>query len=94
MTTLPDSHDFFLYQGRVNHDVESVASHKVICKRQQASQTDYRAEVEPNPVPSLQDREKDNTDIARTKSSDGAPGPTDDTPFFTAAPGPRVVPGL
>jgi len=62
---LPPQHDFFWYQDRVNHDLNQVASHQVILRHQQRDNIDYRAEVQPNPVPELTDRKVDNTDIAR-----------------------------
>lgn len=64
---LPDSHEFFAYQNRVNHDINAVASHVVIEHHQKQYQTDYRSEAQPNAVAALRDRTKDNTDIARTK---------------------------
>ncbi len=64
---LPKDHEFFYYQKIVNHDVENVASHKVIDKHQQKYKIDYRAESKSNPVEKLQDRTKDNTEIARSK---------------------------
>lgn len=63
---LPMNHEFFMYQDRVNGNVENVASHKVVCNHQQAKTTDYRAEQKPNPVQELQDRQQDNTSVART----------------------------
>ena len=62
---LPKDHDFFIYQQRLNHDLDAVASHVVIDRYQKLHQTDYRAESQPNPVKELQDRSKDNTSIAR-----------------------------
>ena len=66
VTNLPPDHEFFWVQNRVNHDVASVASHSVILQHQSQYNTDYRGESQPNPVPGLQDRAKDNTEIART----------------------------
>ncbi len=62
---LPRNHEFFFYQNRVNHDVDSVASHNVVVRHQENYQTDYRAESQPNPVQELTDRTVDNTTIAR-----------------------------
>lgn len=62
---LPRDHEFFFYQNRVNHDVDSVASHNVIVRHQQKYDVDYRAESKPNPVQELTDRTVDNTTIAR-----------------------------
>ncbi|EEG78899.1 hypothetical protein [Dethiobacter alkaliphilus] len=64
---LPDYHTFFWYQNQVNHDVQAVPSHKAVYNHQQMKGQDYRSEVQPNAVPALQDRKKDNTTIARTK---------------------------
>lgn len=66
VTDLPRNHEFFWYQGRVNQDVNRVASHAVVCQHQKVNGTDYRAESHPNPVQELTDRSQDNTDIART----------------------------
>jgi rubrerythrin len=63
---LPKNHEFFFYQGRVNHCVNSVASHCVVAQHQQKYTVDYRAEAKPNPVKGLSDRSTDNTEIART----------------------------
>ncbi len=67
--TLPADHEFFFYQGRVNNDVNIVASHAVIAAHQQRYNVDYRAESKLNPVPGLGDRTVDNTSIARTPAS-------------------------
>lgn len=63
---LPKSSKFFFYQNTVNSDVNLVPSHMVISEHQKKFNIDYRAEVEKNPVPELQDRKKDNVTIART----------------------------
>ena len=63
---LPADHGFFAYQNRVNHDVNSVESHAIIEKYIQQRGQDYRAEAQPNPVPELADRKRDNANIART----------------------------
>jgi len=63
---LPKDYDFFFYQDKVNHDVNTVASHNVIACHQQKYNVDYRAESKPNPVKELGDRACDNTEIART----------------------------
>lgn len=63
---LPKDHEFFFYQGRINSDVNSVASHKVVKRHQDLYDIDYRAESQPNPVRELTDRAADNTQIART----------------------------
>ena len=66
VSELPQDHEFFSYQNRVNHDVNSVASHNVVAQHQQKFNVDYRAESKPNPVQELTDRATDNTQIART----------------------------
>lgn len=67
VSSLPDNHEFFFYQNRVNNNIDAVASHKAVVQHQQKYNVDYRAESQPNPVPDLADRTKDNTSIARTK---------------------------
>jgi hypothetical protein len=62
---LPQNHEFFYYQGKVNHDVNAVASHAVVAQHQQKYNVDYRAEAQTNPVQELTDRTTDNTAIAR-----------------------------
>lgn len=69
MSDLPKDHEFFYYQGRMNHDINAVASHNVIAQHQQKYNVDYRAESQTNPVPELNDRTKDNVEIARTCQS-------------------------
>lgn len=64
---LPENHTFFWYQDKVNHDVNSVASHKVIYQHQRDKGSDYRSEVSPHPVEALRERTSDNVAIARTK---------------------------
>lgn len=65
---LPKNHDFFFYQDRVNSDVDTVASHRVIRNHQDKFKVDFRFESEPNPVESLKDRNVDNTTIARVQT--------------------------
>lgn len=62
---LPKDHKYFFYQGRVNHDVNTVASHMVIKHHQDKFNIDFRNESHPNPVEVLRDRTVDNTTIAR-----------------------------
>ena len=66
---LPPSFDFFAYQGRVNKNLDRVASHAVVLQHQNRYQADYRAESKPNPVPALADRASDNTEIARNPAA-------------------------
>lgn len=65
VSELPQNHEFFFFQNRMNHDVNAVASHNVIAQHQQKFNVDYRAEAQTNAVRELTDRTKDNTDIAR-----------------------------
>ncbi len=65
---IAQDHGFFCYQEQVGcNDVESVASHIVICEHKKAKGLDYRDESMPCPVAALADRAKDDTEIARTK---------------------------
>ena len=66
---LPPGYDFFAYQSRVNKSVDRVASHAAVLHHQNRFQVDYRAEAKPNPVPALQDRTADNTEIARNPAA-------------------------
>ena len=65
---LPANHTFFMYQDKINHDVNTVASHLVVDRHQKMKGEDYRAEVKPHPVEALRNRKIDNTTIARTRS--------------------------
>lgn len=65
ITELPKDHEFFFYQSRINHDVNSVASHNVIAQHQQKYNVDYRAQAYTSPVQELADQTADNTGIAR-----------------------------
>lgn len=65
---LPKNHEFFFYQDRVNSDVDTVASHRVIRNHQDKFKVDFRFESEPNPVESLKDRNVDNTTLARVQT--------------------------
>ncbi|MDO9534455.1 MAG: hypothetical protein Q7J85_03780 [Bacillota bacterium] len=67
---LPENHTFFMYQDKINHDVNSVASHMVIDRHQKMKGEDYRAEVKPSQVEALRNRKVDNTSIARTRSKE------------------------
>lgn len=64
---LPQNHEYFFYQDRMNHDVCAVASHNAVAQHQQKYNVDYRAESRENPVQGLTDRTKDNTEIARSR---------------------------
>ena len=62
---LPENADFFRYQGKVNADTESVASHRVIGEYIRRYGTDYRCETQKNPIVALRDRRTDNTSVGR-----------------------------
>ncbi len=62
---LPKDHEFYFYQNKVNHEVNSVPSHIVIQRHQEQFTTDYRSKSVPHPVKELRDRTVDNTSIAR-----------------------------
>jgi hypothetical protein len=62
---LPRDADFFKYQEVINHDVESVPSHKIIDKYLCKNLIDYRFEIAPHPVPELRNRHMDNTSVGR-----------------------------
>lgn len=59
--------DFFLYQDKVVNS-KTIPSHRVIDEVIKAKGQDYRYQDKPNPIKELQNRKKDNTTIARTKS--------------------------
>lgn len=65
VSDLPQDHDFFFYQDRVNHNIDVVASHNVVDQHQIKYNIDYRAESQASPVQALTNRIKDNTTIAR-----------------------------
>lgn len=71
VTNLDDNHTYFKYQGIVNKSVQDVPSHTVIDKYIGKNGKDYRFESAPHPVKALANRKEDNTEIARTKASDG-----------------------
>ena len=62
---LPADWDYFRYQDIVNRDIDAVPSHDVIRQYIRHYGSDYRFETQPNPVEALQNRKKDNTDLAR-----------------------------
>jgi hypothetical protein len=65
--TLPNSHDFFKYQLKVNKNENKVTSHIVIEKHIQKFDKDYRSTIKAHPIKNLDDRKKDNIKIARVK---------------------------
>lgn len=62
---LPPDDRFYWYQDVMNCNVNSVASHNVICQRIGARGCDYRYEIGPNPLCELRDRKCDNTQLGR-----------------------------
>jgi rubrerythrin len=58
--------NFAAYQQKVNDNLKSVASHRVIEKYISDNGKDYRFEEAPHPIEELANRRKDNTDFART----------------------------
>ena len=59
---------FFTFQNKMNHNVNSVASHNVIDRYIRSKGQDYRYETAPNPVSVLRNRKCDNTSFARVQS--------------------------
>lgn len=64
---MPESASFFKYQKQVNSSPEKVASHAVIDRHIAKYGKDYRYEDKLNPEKTLQDRKKDNFELARKK---------------------------
>lgn len=62
---MPQNADFFRYQDIVNPAADTVPSHKVIDEFIRKHGEDYRFQVAPSPVPELQGRDRDNTDVGR-----------------------------
>lgn len=62
---LPRDDEFFWYQNLMNHDINCVASHRVIDNYIRRKGMDYRYEVAPNPLEVLRNRRFDNTSLAR-----------------------------
>lgn len=68
VNALPDNAKFFKYNQTVNKNINDESGHAVINKYIKLYGEDFRFETAPNPVVSLQDRTKDNTDLGRKKS--------------------------
>ncbi|MCQ2382466.1 MAG: hypothetical protein MJ060_01310 [Clostridia bacterium] len=64
---LPANADFFQYQAQIIPDVETTASHAVVVKAIEKLGQDYRYQDKPHPIKELQNRKKDNTEIARSR---------------------------
>ncbi|MEG0751512.1 MAG: hypothetical protein RR998_06820 [Oscillospiraceae bacterium] len=65
---LPDDAMFFKYQGIVNSDIAAVQSHRTIKSYIAKNKQDYRFEEKPHPIPEMQIRTKDNTDVGRGRA--------------------------
>lgn len=65
VSELPKESKFKWYNDKVNGQENDVASHAVIRDFIKANGKDYRFETSANPIPELQDREKDNTCVGR-----------------------------
>ena len=64
---LPAGHEFFDWQKKVNGKTRNVPSHEVVEEYIGKNGRDYRSEEAENPVPALQDRKADNTEIGRIR---------------------------
>lgn len=64
---LKENADFFLYQQEIIPNEQTVPSHVVINKAIEKFGQDYRYQDKPNPIKDLQNRKKDNVNIARKK---------------------------
>ena len=67
INSLPDSHNFFKYQQKINKNEKYVTSHAVINKHIQKFDKDYRYTVKAHPIKNLDNMKKDNINIARVK---------------------------
>lgn len=64
--TVPKDADFFKFQETLNHDVNSVPSHRVINNIIAEQNMDYRYEIAENPIEALRARDSDNTSVGRS----------------------------
>ncbi len=64
---LPANADFFQYQNQVMPNVEMTPSHVVVAEVIEKMGQDYRYQDKPHPVKELQNRKKDNTELARSR---------------------------
>lgn len=67
LNKLPSSANFFKYQKMNIKKIDQLPSHKVIEDHIKKFGTDFRFETKKHPISELQDRKKDNTNIARTQ---------------------------
>ena len=65
---LKDNADFFLYQQEIMPNEMETPSHKVICKTIEKFGQDYRYQDKQNPIKELQNRKKDNVNLARKRN--------------------------
>lgn len=65
VSKLDKSADFFKYQKIVNKDEKNVSSHLIIQQYINSHGEDYRYQEKQNPIKELQNRQKDNIDLAR-----------------------------
>ena len=64
---LPAGHEFFDWQKKVDGKTRNVSNHEVAEEYIGKNGRDYRSEEAENPVPALQDRKADNTEIGRIR---------------------------
>ena len=64
---LPAGHEFFDWQKKVDGKTRNVPNHEVAEEYIGKNGRDYRSEETENPVPALQDRKADNTEIGRIR---------------------------
>lgn len=62
---MPNDAPFFKYQNLLNKNINNVASHIVIDEYLKKNREDYRYEDKAHPVKELQNRQMDNTSVAR-----------------------------
>lgn len=67
VSKLPNTSKFFAYNNTTNPNPEIESGHLVVENFIQQNKEDYRYEVKKHPIPELQSRTKDNTDIGRKK---------------------------
>jgi len=65
---LPANADFFQYQEKVIADVNSTPSHAVVAEAIAKTGQDYRFQDKAHPIKELQNRKKDNTELARSRT--------------------------
>ncbi len=65
---LPANADFFQYQEKVIEDVNSTPSHAVVAEAIAKTGQDYRFQDKAHPIKELQNRKKDNTELARSRT--------------------------